>query len=846
MGAWRRVLPAAAAPGGGRVAVAAAAAAARRAATRVAGGGGGGTAAAPPAPPAGPGGARQGGAPGAPPLPPPLPPRDVAPSPAEWLERAAAELRSPSPAAAEAALTRHTPEGIPIKALYTSADVSAERLAAEALPGVHPYTRGVHATMYTHRPWTVRQYSGFATAEESNAAYKAALGAGGKGLSVAFDLATHRGYDSDHERVSGDVGMAGVAIDSVEDMKRLFEGIPLDEVSVSMTMNGAVVPVLAFFIVAAEEAGVPASALRGTIQNDILKEFNVRNTFIYPPAPSLRLISDIMAYCSAEMPRFNTISVSGYHMLEAGAGPALELGLTLADGLEYLRCAKRAGLAIDAVAPRVSFFFGISMDFYGEVAKLRAARRLWANLVLQHFPEATDERSFKLRTHCQTSGYSLTAAEPWNNVVRTTVEAMAAVLGGTQSLHTNALDEAMALPTPFSSRVARNTQLILAEETGLTGAVDPWGGSYLMEALTDAVADKAAAVVEEVEAAGGMAVAVVDGWPKARIEEAAARKQARVDSGADVVVGVNKYVQEAAPSAPGATAEGGSGAAADDAGGRVSLLSIDASAICAAQCERLAAIKAARDDAAVAAALAAVTAAAAATPGADTGVATNVLAAAVAAARVRATLGEISSAIEAVYGRHQPASSVVRGAYSSAYDAASAAAGGGGGSDAHAAADDAEAAELRRVTTLVSDFAADAGRRPRLLVAKLGQDGHDRGAKVISAGFGDLGYDVDVSPLFATPAEVARAALEADVHAVGVSSQAAAHRTLVPELVTRLRSQPGTRDVAVLVGGVIPEEHYEELRAQGVDLVFGPGTRIPDAAEKVVRLLRERGGDHLR
>ncbi|GAB0497569.1 hypothetical protein MMPV_008904 [Pyropia vietnamensis] len=781
------------------------------------------------------------------------PPRDVAPSPAAWLARAAAELRSPSAAAAEAALTRHTPEGIPIKALYTPADVCADRLAAEALPGVHPYTRGVHATMYTHRPWTVRQYSGFATAEESNAAYKAALAAGGKGLSVAFDLATHRGYDSDHERVAGDVGMAGVAIDSVEDMVRLFKGIPLDEVSVSMTMNGAVVPVLAFFIIAAEEAGVPASALRGTIQNDILKEFNVRNTFIYPPAPSLRLISDIMAYCSAEMPRFNTISVSGYHMLEAGAGPALELGLTLADGLEYLRCAKRAGLAIDAVAPRVSFFFGISMDFFGEVAKLRAARRLWAGLVRKHFPEATDERSFKLRTHCQTSGYSLTAAEPWNNVVRTTVEAMAAVLGGTQSLHTNALDEAMALPTPFSSRVARNTQLILAEETGLTGVVDPWGGSYLMEALTDAVADKASAVVEEVEAAGGMAVAVVDGWPKARIEEAAARKQARVDSGADVVVGVNKYVQAESPSSssPGTAATGGgSGAAADDAGGRVSLLSIDAAAIRAAQCERLAGIKAARDDAAVAAALDAVTAAAAATPGAGTGVATNVLAAAVAAARVRATLGEISAAIEAVYGRHQPASSVVRGAYSSAYDAVSASTGNGGSGasgDAAAAADDeAEAAELRRVAALVSAFAADAGRRPRLLVAKLGQDGHDRGAKVISAGFGDLGYDVDVSPLFATPAEVARSALEADVHAVGVSSQAAAHRTLVPELVARLRSQPGTRDVAVLVGGVIPEEHYEELRAGGVDLIFGPGTRIPDAAEKVVRLLRERGGDHLR
>lgn len=770
----------------------------------------------------------------------------MAASPASWLARAAAELRSPTPAAAEAALTRHTPEGVPVKALYTPADVDAGRLAAEALPGAFPYTRGVHATMYTHRPWTVRQYAGFATAEESNAAYKAALAAGGKGLSVAFDLPTHRGYDSDHGRVAGDVGMAGVAIDSVEDMARLFEGIPLDEVSVSMTMNGAVVPVLAFFIVAAEEAGVPAAALRGTIQNDILKEFNVRNTFIYPPAPSLRLISDIMAYCSAEMPRFNTISVSGYHMLEAGAGPALELGLTLADGLEYLRCAVRAGLPIDAVAPRVSFFFGISMDFYGEVAKLRAARRLWARLVRTHFPDATDERSFKLRTHCQTSGYSLTAAEPWNNVVRTTVEAMAAVLGGTQSLHTNALDEAMALPTPFSSRVARNTQLILAEETGLTGIVDPWGGSYAMEALTDAVAEKAAAVVEEVEAAGGMAVAVVDGWPKARIEEAAARKQARVDSGADVVVGVNKYVQEAAPppSASAAASAGGAGAAAagDDAsGGRVSLLSIDSAAICAAQCERLAAIKAARDGAAVAAALAAVTAAAAAAPGAGTSVATNVLAAAVAAARVRATLGEISAALEAVYGRHQPASSVVRGAYSAAYDAAAAAGGGGADGD-----DDAEAAELRRVTDLVAAFAADAGRRPRLLVAKLGQDGHDRGAKVISAGFGDLGYDVDVSPLFATPAEVARAALEADVHAVGVSSQAAAHRTLVPELVGLLRAQEGTRDVAVLVGGVIPEEHYAELREQGVDLVFGPGTRIPDAAEKVVRLLRERGGDQLR
>jgi len=766
------------------------------------------------------------------------------------LDRATKEIRAPSPADAEAALVHHTPEGIPIKGLYTAADVDAERLAAEALPGDFPYTRGVHATMYTHRPWTVRQYSGFATAEESNAAYKAALAAGGKGLSVAFDLATHRGYDSDHERVAGDVGMAGVAIDTVEDMARLFEGIPLGDVSVSMTMNGAVVPVLAFFIVAAAEAGVPAAALRGTIQNDILKEFNVRNTFIYPPAPSLRLISDIMAYCSAEMPRFNTISVSGYHMLEAGAGPALELGLTLADGVEYLRCAKRAGLAIDAVAPRVSFFFGISMDFYAEVAKLRAARRLWASLVRAHFPEAADARSFKLRTHCQTSGYSLTAAEPWNNVVRTTVEAMAAVLGGTQSLHTNALDEALALPTPFSSRVARNTQLILAEETGLTSIVDPWGGSYAMEALTDAIADKAATIVAEVEAAGGMAVAVVDGWPKARIEEAAARKQARVDSGADVVVGVNKYVQEAAADASGAgtagaeggdSGGGGGGGGDGGGGGQVSLLSIDAAAICASQCERLANVKARRDGAAVAAALEGLTAAAAAAPDGSAGVGadTNVLAAAVVAARARATLGEISGALEAVYGRHQPVSSVVRGAYSSAYDAVS---GGGAGGDT----DDVEAAEMRRVAEQVAAFGVDAGRRPRLLVAKLGQDGHDRGAKVISAGFGDLGFDVDVSPLFATPKEVAAAALAADVHVVGVSSQAAAHRTLVPELVRLLRSGDGTREVAVIVGGVIPADDYPMLAAAGVDLVFGPGTRIPDAAEKVVRLLRERGGDALR
>ncbi len=643
------------------------------------------------------------------------------------------------------------------------------------------------------------QYAGFSTAQESNAFYRKNLAGGQQGLSVAFDLATHRGYDSDHPRVVGDVGMAGVPVDSVEDMKTLFAGIPLDKMSVSMTMNGAVLPVLAMYIVAAEEAGVPASKLSGTIQNDILKEFMVRNTYIYPPAPSMRAISDIFGYTAAHMPKYNSISISGYHLQEAGADAKLELAFTLADGIAYARAGAAAGLKVDDIAKRFSFFFGIGMNLYMEVAKLRAARQLWA-MVMRDVMGAKDPRSHLLRTHCQTSGYSLTEQDPINNIVRTTVEAMAAVMGGTQSLHTNSFDEALGLPTPTSARVARNTQLILQEETGLTRVVDPWGGSYMMEALTDELVKSAWEVMQEVEALGGMAKAVESGMPKLRIEEAAARKQARVDSGQDVIVGVNKYRSDAAES--------------------VDVLSIDNTTVRAAQVAQLERIKAARDAGAVAKALAALRESAALGGGTGQGKhPQNLLALSVTAARVRCTLGEISDALRDVWGVHKPTDGVVTGAYASAF---------GENVDAEK--------EFADTVAAVSAFAVQAGRRPRLLVAKMGQDGHDRGAKVIASGFADLGYDVDVGPLFATPEEVAQQAIDADVHVVGVSSQAAGHKTLVPALVSALKAKGGDH-ILVIVGGVIPPADYAFLREAGAASIFGPGTRIPVAAREVLNKL---------
>eukprot|EP00802_Teleaulax_amphioxeia_P006847 Tamp_06852.p1 GENE.Tamp_06852~~Tamp_06852.p1 ORF type:complete len:749 (+),score=166.25 Tamp_06852:286-2247(+) len=647
--------------------------------------------------------------------------------------------------------------------------------------------------MYTQKPWTIRQYAGFSTAEESNAFYKRAIKAGGQGLSVAFDLPTHRGYDSDNERVKGDVGMAGVAIDSVEDMKILFDGIPLDKMSVSMTMNGAVLPIMAFYIVAAEEAGVAQEKLTGTIQNDILKEYMTRNTYIYPPAPSLRIISDIMGYTAKHMPKFNSISISGYHMQEAGAPANLELGFTIADGIEYVRCGTAAGTSVDELAPRFSFFFGIGMNFYMEVAKLRAARRLWAH-EMQRLFNPSNPKSLLLRTHCQTSGYSLQAQDPYNNIVRTTIEGMAAVMGGTQSLHTNSFDEAIALPTDFSARIARNTQLILQHETGIPKAVDPWAGSYLIERLTQDIYDAAKAIVDEVEAAGGMAKAVEAGLPKLRIEECAAKKQARLDSGADVVVGVNKFV------------------AADDKA--VDALRIDNVAVREAQVEKLRKVRAGRDESQVSRALAALKEAAV---GEHEPPPRNLLAMCVEAARVRATLGEMSTALEQVFGRHRGGLKLVGGAYSGEY---------GSG---------AEAVSKARVA--VDAFAEKAGRRPRILVAKMGQDGHDRGQKVIASGFADLGFDVDIGTLFQTPKEVAVQAMESDVHVVGVSTLAAGHRTLVPELIRELEALAVDGiSVApkVVVGGVIPEQDYAELFAAGVISIFGPGTRITAAVEEVV------------
>jgi methylmalonyl-CoA mutase len=703
-----------------------------------------------------------------------------------WRRLAEQELGGKTPES----LTWETPEGIKVKPLYTAADL--ERLESlGSLPGLPPYTRGPRATMYANRPWTVRQYAGFSTAEDSNAFYRRNLAQGQMGLSVAFDLATHRGYDSDHPRVVGDVGKAGVAIDSVEDMKILFDGIPLDRMSVSMTMNGAVLPVLAAFIVAAEEQGVPQAKLTGTIQNDILKEFMVRNTYIYPPAPSMRIVADIIGYTARHMPKFNSISISGYHMQEAGATAVQELAFTLADGLDYVRAALARGLAIDDFAPRLSFFFAIGMNFFMEVAKLRAARFLWAKLMRGFDPK--NPASLALRTHCQTSGVSLTEQDPYNNVIRTTIEAMAAVLGGTQSLHTNALDEALALPTPFSARIARNTQLILAEETGITRTVDPLGGSYYVEALTASLAAEAETLIGEVEALGGMTRAVEAGMPKMRIEEAAARRQARIDRGEEVIVGVNKYRADDA---------------ADEA---VELLDIDNSKVRAQQIARLKQVRASRDQAKLKAALVALTA------GARDEKA-NLLALSVEAMRARATVGEVSDALEAVFGRHRATTRAISGVYGAAY-----------------AGDEA----FRRIREEVRQFEREEGRRPRLLVAKLGQDGHDRGAKVIATAFADLGFDVDIGPLFQTPEEAARQAVENDVHLIGVSSQAAGHKTLVPELVRALR-EAGADDILVICGGVIPPKDHPFLKEAGVAAVFGPGTHIPTAAGEVLALLRKQ------
>ena len=678
--------------------------------------------------------------------------------------------------------TWHTPEGIPLKTLYTAEDT--EQLPyTNTMPGLSPYIRGPQSTMYAGRRWTIRQYAGFSTAEASNAFYRKSLAAGGQGISVAFDLATHRGYDSDHPRVSGDVGKAGVAVDSVEDMKILFDGIPLDQVSVSMTMNGAVLPVLAGYIVAAEEQGVDQSALSGTIQNDILKEFMVRNTYIYPPAPSMRIIGDIIAHCSAHLPKFNTISISGYHMQEAGANAALELAYTLADGKEYIQTAIAAGLEIDDFAPRLSFFWGIGMNFYMEIAKMRAARLLWAEIVEAFGP--ANPKSGMLRTHCQTSGWSLTEQDPYNNIVRTTIEAMAAVFGGTQSLHTNALDEAIALPSDFAARIARNTQLILQEETGIGQVVDPWGGSYMMEHLTHDMANKARELMAEIDELGGMAKAIESGIPKLRIEEAAAKKQARIDRGEDVIVGVNKFQI--------------------DQQDEVDILEIDNEQVRDAQLARLATIRESRDDSRVSVALSALTAAAESGQG-------NLLSLAIEATRARATVGEISDTLEQVYGRFVASAQTVSGVYGAAY------------------ADDAE---WGGIAMDIDAFVEKHGRRPRMLVAKMGQDGHDRGAKVVATAFADVGFDVDLSPMFSTPEEVARQAIENDVHVVGASSLAAGHKTLVPQLIDALREQ-GVDDVIVIAGGVIPQQDYAFLEEQGVALIFGPGTPIPDAARKVL------------
>ena len=684
-----------------------------------------------------------------------------------------------------------TPEGIAVKPTYGAEDVAGLDFL-DTFPGIPPYLRGPYPTMYVTQPWTIRQYAGFSTAEESNAFYRRNLAAGQKGLSIAFDLATHRGYDSDHPRVAGDVGMAGVAIDSIYDMRTLFAGIPLDQITVSMTMNGAVLPILALYIVAAEEQGVPPEKLAGTIQNDILKEFMVRNTYIYPPGPSLRIISDIFAYTAAHMPKFNSISISGYHMQEAGATADLELAYTLADGVEYVRAGLAAGLPVDRFAPRLSFFFGIGMNFFMEVAKLRAARLLWAKLMKRFAP--SDPRSLSLRTHCQTSGWSLAAQDVFNNVVRTAIEAMAATQGHTQSLHTNALDEALALPTDFSARIARNTQLVLQLESGTTRIIDPWGGSFFVERLTYELARRAWEHIREVEELGGMVRAIEAGLPKLRIEEAAARTQARIDSGVQAVIGVNRY--RPAREEP------------------IEVLKIDNSAVRRRQIEKLERLRAERDPLAVERALAALT------RGAADGRA-NLLALAIEAARAKATVGEISLALEKVFGRHQAEIKAVSGVYKR---------------EAGAMAD-----AIERVLKLTREFEMNEGRRPRILVAKIGQDGHDRGQKVIASAFADLGFDVDIGPLFATPAEAARQAVENDVHVVGVSTLAAGHLTLVPELKAELVRQ-GRPDIMIVVGGVIPPQDYQALYDAGAEAIFPPGTVIAEAAETLLDKLNRRLG----
>ncbi|MBF0131222.1 MAG: methylmalonyl-CoA mutase [Magnetococcales bacterium] len=701
------------------------------------------------------------------------------PSLAEWKAATEKSLKGKPISSLEWA----TPDGINIKTVYTQADVEGLPYQ-DSLPGFAPYLRGPHTTMYAGRPWTIRQYAGFSTAEESNAFYRRTLAGGGQGVSVAFDLATHRGYDSDHPRVVGDVGKAGVAIDSVEDMKILFDGIPLDTTSVSMTMNGAVLPILAGYVIAAEEQGVPQNQLRGTIQNDILKEFMVRNTFIYPPTPSMRIVGDIIEYASKNMPLFNTISISGYHMQEAGADASLELAYTLADGKDYVKTAVERGMGVDDFAGRLSFFFAIGMNFYLEIAKLRAARMLWCE-IMEGFG-AKKASSKMLRTHCQTSGWSLTFQDPYNNVMRTTIEAMAAVFGGTQSLHTNALDEAIALPTDFSARIARNTQLVLQEEAHITHVADPWAGSYMMESLTQQIADKARAVMKEVDEAGGMVKAIEAGLPQRRIDEASARRQANIDRGLETIVGVNKYKLK------------------DEQ--VIDARKVDNKAVRLSQIERLKTIRGKRDAAKVQTALDALTQAAQSGTG-------NLLELSINAMRVRATLGEVTEAMEKIFTRYTPHTSTVSGVYGKVW------------------ADDPEWADLKKD---VDSFTAKDGRRPRMLVVKMGQDGHDRGAKVIASAFADAGFDVDLAPLFQTPEEVAQQAVENDVHVVGVSTLAGAHTTLIPQLIEELKKK-NAGDVVVVCGGVIPKQDYDELRAAGVAEIFGPGTSIAVSARAVIR-----------
>ena len=703
----------------------------------------------------------------------------------DWERRAQKELGE----GATGALNWSTPEGVPIKSLYTAADLdSLDHL--NSLPGFPPFTRGPRATMYTGKPWTIRQYAGFSTAEDSNQFYRKCLAAGQMGLSIAFDLATHRGYDSDHPRVVGDVGKAGVAIDSVEDMKILFDGIPLEKMSVSMTMNGAALPVLANFIVAGEEQGVAPAQLSGTIQNDILKEFMVRNTYIYPPAPSMQIVADIIEYTSSTMPRFNSVSISGYHMQEAGATCVQELAFTIADGIEYVRAAVKKGLDVDTFAPRLSFFFCLGMNFFMEIAKLRAARLLWAEQMQRYFQPKT-EQSLMLRTHCQTSGVTLTEQDPYNNIIRTTIEAMAGALGGTQSLHTNSFDEAMALPSEFSSRIARNTQLVLQEETGITKVVDPLAGSYYVEALTASVLSHARKLIEEVEDLGGMTKAIEAGMPKLQIEEAAAARQARIDRGEEVIVGVNKY--------------------RPDRKDPVELLNIDDTAVRDSQVKRLKRVRIDRDNNLCQAALEKLTQTAKSKKG-------NLLTSAIEAARARATVGEISQACEKVFSRHRAAVRSISGVYGSAY-----------------AGDE----NFAKIQSEIECFQTSEGRRPRILMIKMGQDGHDRGAKVIATAFADIGFDVDIGPLFQTPEEAARQAMENDVHIIGVSSQAAGHKTLVPQLIKILR-ETGGDDILVICGGVIPPQDYEFLYKAGAAAIFGPGTNIPSAAAEILRLIKSR------